>query len=87
MLAKVDDVLTLKLPFSAQNVNLQLFSSPFPCTQVNLDYQTTQEVKEKMKHPDKDTFSKAQHSIYLLMARDSFVRFVKAEPFQQALKR
>ena len=56
-------------------------------TQVNLDYQTTQEVKENLKHPDNDAFLKAQHSIYLLMARDSFVRFVKSEPFQQALKR
>ena len=55
--------------------------------QVNLDYQTTQEVKSNLKSPDKDAFSKAQHSIYLLMARDSFVRFVKSEPFQQALKR
>lgn len=40
-----------------------------------------------MQTPTRDTFTKAQQSIYFLMARDSFVRFVKSEPFQSALKR
>lgn len=54
---------------------------------VNIDYQTSKDIMENMKTPSRTTFSRAQQSIYLLMARDSFVRFVKSEHFQQALKR
>ncbi len=57
------------------------------CVQVNIDYQTSKDIMENMKTPSRTTFSRAQQSIYLLMARDSFVRFVKSEHFQQALKR
>lgn len=61
--------------------------SLFLSLQVNIDHQTTKEIIENMKSPDCDTFTKGQQSIYLLMARDSFVRFVKSEPFQAALRR
>jgi len=54
---------------------------------VNIDYQTTKEIMEKMKSPSRDTFQQAQHSIYLLMARDSYVRFIKSEKFQSAIKK
>ena len=54
---------------------------------MNIDHQTSKEIVEKMKNPDKSTFNRAQQSIYLLMARDSFVRFIKSEQFQSALKR
>ena len=55
--------------------------------QVNIDHQTSREIVENMRAPDRATFTRAQQSIYLLMARDSFVRFIKSEQFQQALKR
>lgn len=61
--------------------------NPFPHVQVNIDHQTSKEIIEKMKLPNKACFSRAQQSVYLLMARDSFVRFVKSEEFQSALKR
>jgi len=54
---------------------------------VNIDYQTTKEIMEKMKSPSRETFQQAQHSIYLLMARDSYVRFIKSEKFQSAIKK
>ena len=55
--------------------------------QVNIDHQTTKEIVENMKSPSRETFEKAQHSIYLLMARDSYVRFIRSEAFQSAAKR
>lgn len=63
------------------------FPPSFSLSQVNIDHQTSKEIVESMKTPDKTTFSRAQQSIYLLMARDSFVRFIKSEQFQTALKR
>ena len=54
---------------------------------MNIDHQTSREITDNMMKPDRSTFNRAQQSIYLLMARDSFVRFIKSEQFQQALKR
>lgn len=65
----------------------QEYVAPQAPKMVNIDHQTSKEIIENMKSPDHNTFNKAQQSIYLLMARDSFVRFIKSEQFQLALKR
>ena len=76
---------TLSIPVESINHPSLLFILiPY---KVNIDHQTTREIIDNMRSPDRETFTKAQQSIYLLMARDSFVRFVRSEPFQAALKR
>ena len=77
-------VLTHTLVVPIYTVSMKPVSVP---VQVNIDHHHSREIVDAMQAPSRDTFSKAQHSIFLLMARDSYVRFIKSDKFQSALQR
>lgn len=41
----------------------------------------------KMREVTRNTFDEASHSIYMLMQRDSYSRFIKQPEFREALSR
>lgn len=54
--------------------------------QINIDYQTREEIKRKMKNPTAQCFDEAQKIVYGLMERDSYPRFLRSEMYKSLLE-
>ena len=54
-------------------------------TQVNIDHTVRAEVMGNMRSISRNTFDKAMSSVYMLMERDSYSRFIKQPEFREAL--
>ncbi|XP_069576614.1 regulator of G-protein signaling 5 isoform X1 [Brachyistius frenatus] len=62
------------------------FLDPDAPQEVNLDAETREALLSLMDSPCADTFNKAQHRIYSLMAEDSFPRFLRSHHGVDAIK-
>ncbi|CAN9500734.1 unnamed protein product [Ophioblennius macclurei] len=70
-----------KLPSRAKQIYQQYVKADAP-NEVNLDGETREETRQNMENPCPSCFNKAQKSIYTLMEKDSYRRFLKSKQVQ-----
>lgn len=57
--------------------------SPVAPAQVNIDFRTQQEIKDRMSHNlSSDIFDSAQKSVFTIMENDSYARFVRSKYYE-----
>ncbi|KAJ8246226.1 hypothetical protein GJAV_G00265230 [Gymnothorax javanicus] len=66
-----------QLSSKALRIYSQFINAEAP-QEVNLDAETREALTSMIKEPKSDTFDKAQQSIFSLMAKDSFPRFLRS---------
>ncbi|XP_028828357.1 regulator of G-protein signaling 5 [Denticeps clupeoides] len=67
----------------AESIYRQFINADAP-QEVNLDAETRESLSVALERPGADAFARAQSSIYALMAKDSFPRFLRSQVRQEA---
>lgn len=62
------------------------FTSPF-FLQINIDFHTKTHISQNISEPTLSCFDDAQRSVYSLMAKDSFPRFLRSEMYKELVKK
>ncbi|NXM50289.1 RGS21 protein, partial [Gymnorhina tibicen] len=55
--------------------------------EVNIDFHTKNNISENISEPTLSCFDAAQRSIYSLMAKDSFPRFLRSDVYKELVKK
>ncbi|NWW22925.1 RGS21 protein, partial [Falcunculus frontatus] len=55
--------------------------------EINIDFHTKNDISENISEPTLSCFDAAQRSIYSLMAKDSFPRFLRSEVYKELVKK
>lgn len=71
---------------SAFWANWHCFCAPF-FLQINIDFHTKNDISQNISEPTLSCFDAAQSSIYCLMAKDSFPRFLRSEVYKELVKK
>ncbi|XP_001332101.7 regulator of G-protein signaling 21 [Danio rerio] len=74
-----------KMSSKARKIFEQFVEAESP-KEINIDYQTREEIKRKMKSPTAQCFDEAQKIVYGLMERDSYPRFLRSEMYKSLLE-
>ncbi|CAD5110988.1 DgyrCDS338 [Dimorphilus gyrociliatus] len=61
------------------------FLAKHASSEVNIDGRTMENTRQALKKADRFTFREAQEHIYLLMKKDSYVRFIRGDDYQTLL--
>lgn len=67
-------------------VSLMCLCAFFPVIQINIDYQTREQIKRNVKNPTINSFDEAQKIVYGLMERDSYPRFLRSDMYRTLLE-
>ncbi|XP_063056914.1 regulator of G-protein signaling 13-like [Engraulis encrasicolus] len=54
--------------------------------EINIDYQTREQIKRNVKNPTLNSFDEAQRIVYGLMERDSYPRFIRSDMYRTLLE-
>ncbi|XP_059399522.1 regulator of G-protein signaling 13-like isoform X2 [Carassius carassius] len=74
-----------KMSSKARKIFEQFVEAESP-KEINIDYQTREEIKRKVKSPTPQCFDEAQKIVYGLMERDSYPRFLRSEMYKTLLE-
>ncbi|XP_030063226.1 regulator of G-protein signaling 1 [Microcaecilia unicolor] len=65
----------------------QQFVHPDAAKQINIDFNTRKTITTQVLQPTLTSFDEAQKTVYLLMERDSYPRFLKSEAYLNLLNK
>ncbi|XP_026053857.1 regulator of G-protein signaling 13 isoform X2 [Carassius auratus] len=74
-----------KMSSKARKIFEQFVEAESP-KEINIDYQTREEIKRKVRSPTPQCFDEAQKIVYGLMERDSYPRFLRSEMYKTLLE-
>ncbi|XP_029474507.1 regulator of G-protein signaling 1-like [Rhinatrema bivittatum] len=85
-----EDYKKTKLPdnlYSKAEMIYQQFIHPDAAKQVNIDFHTRKNITSQVLQPTLTSFDEAQKTVYLLMEKDSYPRFLKSEAYLNLLNK
>ncbi|TRY96924.1 hypothetical protein DNTS_014277 [Danionella cerebrum] len=74
-----------KMSYKARKIFDQFVKAESP-KEINIDYQTREEIKRNMRSPTVKCFDEAQKIVFGLMERDSYPRFLRSEMYNALLE-
>ncbi|NXA61975.1 RGS21 protein, partial [Mohoua ochrocephala] len=75
-----------KIASKAQKIYSDFIRADAP-KEINIDFHTKNNISENISEPTLSCFDAAQRSIYSLMAKDSFPRFLRSEVYKELVKK
>ncbi|NWZ77766.1 RGS21 protein, partial [Poecile atricapillus] len=75
-----------KIASKAQKIYSDFIQADAP-KEVNIDFHTKNDISQNISKPSLSCFDAAQSSVYCLMAKDSFPRFLRSELYKELLRK
>ncbi|XP_066048070.1 regulator of G-protein signaling 21 isoform X1 [Chamaea fasciata] len=75
-----------KIASKAQKIYSDFIQADAP-KEINIDFHTKNDISQNISEPTLSCFDAAQNSIYCLMAKDSFPRFLRSEVYKELVKK
>ncbi|XP_059334235.1 regulator of G-protein signaling 21 isoform X1 [Ammospiza nelsoni] len=75
-----------KIALKAQKIYSDFIQADAP-KEINIDFHTKNDISQNISEPTLCCFDAAQSSIYCLMAKDSFPRFLRSEVYKELVKK
>ncbi|CAN8217957.1 unnamed protein product [Coccothraustes coccothraustes] len=76
----------LKMAEKAKKIYEEFIQIEAP-KEINIDFHTKNDISQNISEPTLSCFDAAQSSIYCLMAKDSFPRFLRSEVYKELVKK
>ncbi|XP_076870890.1 regulator of G-protein signaling 8 [Brachyhypopomus gauderio] len=76
----------VKLVSKANKIYMEFIDVQAP-REVNIDFRTRQETRQKLLEPTSSSLNEVQAKVYSLMEKDSYPRFLRSKIYQELLNR